>query len=224
MVGTLCAYLAAPAILATKRLFQSPPTYKVGDHQYTVLWSLVNRTWRNERAAELPIALSLLDGFSPDRVLEVGNVLSWYGRVGHLIVDKYERGGNVLNVDVVDIDLPRSFDLILSVSTLEHVGWDEKPRDPDKLVRALAAMRRHLSSDGTLFVTLPVGWNPNVNRLLEEGRLDFDELRYLKRVSRASDWLETDWTEVRDCRYGDPYPGAGAIILAWNHGSGSDSG
>ena len=65
-------------------------------------------------------------------MLEVGNVLGHYVPVEHLVVDKYEQAPGVLNDDVADLDLGRQFDLVLAVSTLEHVGLDEETRDPDK--------------------------------------------------------------------------------------------
>jgi hypothetical protein len=58
-------------------------------------------------------------------ILEIGNVLSHYFPVNHDIVDKYEKADGVINQDVVHFYSPKKYDLIVSVSTLEHVGWDE---------------------------------------------------------------------------------------------------
>ena len=44
--------------------------------------------------------------------------------------DKYERAPGVVNRDVLDLAGLGEFDLVLAVSTLEHVGRDEEPRDP----------------------------------------------------------------------------------------------
>ena len=43
----------------------------------------------------------------------------------HDVLDKYEKGNNVINDDVVSFSTEVKYDLIVSVSTLEHVGWDE---------------------------------------------------------------------------------------------------
>ena len=48
-------------------------------------------TWLNERAVEVPVFRALVAGQAPAHVLEVGNVLSHYGPVGHEVVDRYER-------------------------------------------------------------------------------------------------------------------------------------
>ena len=33
------------------------------------------------------------------------------------------------------------YDLIVTISTLEHVGWDEEPRDPSKVLRAIENLK-----------------------------------------------------------------------------------
>jgi hypothetical protein len=47
-------------------------------------------TWRNERTVEIPIVLEILNRYNTSNVLEVGNVLSYYSKVDHDIVDKYD--------------------------------------------------------------------------------------------------------------------------------------
>ena len=69
---------------------------------------------------------------------EIGNVLAHYVETDHLRVDKYEQAEGVQNLEVLDFD-PGPLDWIIAISTLEHVGWDEEPRDPGKAVRALGA-------------------------------------------------------------------------------------
>ena len=75
------------------------------------------------------------------RILEVGHVLGHYRRQAHVVVDKYEAAPGVLNLDVLDLGDLGPFDLIVAVSTLEHVGHDESPRDPTAAPRAVAALR-----------------------------------------------------------------------------------
>ena len=43
----------------------------------------------------------------------------------------------MINQDVVDFKTNEKYDLIVSISTLEHVGWDEEPRDDKKISKAL---------------------------------------------------------------------------------------
>ena len=58
---------------------------------------------------------------------------------------------------------------IVSISTIEHVGWDETPRDPNKIPRALENLTtRCLAPGGEIVVTLPIGYNTYLDKLLKE--------------------------------------------------------
>lgn len=172
------------------------------DHHY-------NETWRNERAVEVPLAREALRGDA----LEVGNVLAHYGVRGHTVVDKYERAPGVLNVDIVEYAPGRSFDSIVSISTIEHIGFDEDVRDPGKPRAAVAHLRSLLAPGGTLFVTFPLGYNPGVDVLAEPSAADFDTVGYLRRSADWRHWTQAPWEDVRHCVY-DPERAATAIAVA----------
>lgn len=147
------------------------------------------------------------------RVLEVGNVLAHYFPVAHDRVDKYERAPGVINEDVVDYRPGKAYDLIVSISTLEHVGWDETPRDPDKILRALDNLARLAAPGGRIVVTLPLAYNPNVDAYLKDGRIAFAERLCLKRVSRDNRWEQVEWPEVQDARYDTPFRRINALVV-----------
>lgn len=160
-------------------------------HQYT---------WMNERGAELALAFGLLGGTVPEQVLEVGNVLGHYRPPAHTVVDLYERAPGVINQDVVDYDgAGRKFDLILSVSTLEHVGFDELPRDPDKVIAAVERLRSLLVPGGLLWATLPVGYNAVLDDHVRAGRLGFDSVRALRR--RGERWSQVELEQAWDAPF-----------------------
>jgi SAM-dependent methyltransferase len=172
-----------------------------------------NLTWSNERAVEVPVAWRLVEAAAGRRVLEVGNVLSHYFPVTHAVVDRYERAPGVVNADAAEFDTAERFDLIVSISTLEHVGFDEEPRQADKPLRAVANLRRLLAPGGLLCATLPLGYNPDVDRLLEQGAFGWTRQLALRRVSDANEWVEASWAEVRGCRYDGRWPGAEAVVV-----------
>ena len=172
-----------------------------------------NNTWLNERTVEIAIARDFVADRAPQRALEVGNVMSHYGYRGHTVIDKYETIPGVLNFDVADFESEEKFDTILAISTLEHVGWDERPTDAGKTLRAYGRLRAAMSADGAMLVTTPIGHNPHLDRFIREGAFDFPSQTFLKRVSAANEWRQVDADEALGCRYGQPYRNANAIFV-----------
>lgn len=177
-------------------------------------------TFLNERTIELPIVVAELTRARPKRLLEIGNVLNYYLTYPHVVVDKYEVSPGVLNEDVVEFRSAESFDVIVSISTIEHVGWDETPKDPDKTIRAVEHLRSLLSPTGRLVCTMPLGYNPHLDEHLVLGRLPFDEVRYLKRISPRNEWKEVKAEDVRGAAYGHPYMHANAVAVGFASGAG----
>lgn len=189
----ICYWLVRLSSRASSFTFRGKP-YRYFRHRY-------NATWRNERAVEIPIARSFLAGVPPENVLEIGDVMSHYGPVAHQVVDKYEKGEGITNADVCDFKSDRKYDLILSISTLEHVGWDEEPKDESKVLRAFENLRSLLAPEGRLVVTIPLGYNPSLDRIIEDGIITFSERIFLKRHPRRNVWREVGAGEVRHPGY-----------------------
>lgn len=180
--------------------------FALGGESYALLRRRHGLTWVTERAVEVPVAGRLLERHSGERILEVGNVLSHYMPVGHEVVDKYERAPGVRNVDVLDLPPEPDHDLIVTVSTLEHVGRDERPREPERAVRALDHLRGLLRPGGTLFATVPVGYNPELDAALAAGSHDV-------RAMRRAPWREVDLAEALKCPYDFLVYRAEAVLL-----------
>lgn len=113
--------------------------------KYKYFYHRYNRTWTNERAVEIPIIREIWKENKGKEVLEIGNVLSHYFSVNHDIVDKYEKAKSIINEDVVNLKPSKKYDLIISISTLEHVGFDEEPKEPEKILRAIENLKNLLS-------------------------------------------------------------------------------
>ena len=114
------------------RLLGAARTFTFAEESYPYFRHWRVTTFLNERTIEVPIVTRELARRPGASILEIGNVLNQYVHIPHTVVDKYERASGVLNVDVVDFDPGVQYDLIVSISTLEHVGWDETPKEPDK--------------------------------------------------------------------------------------------
>lgn len=176
-----------------------------------------NVTWANERCVELALARALMAGVPPERLLEVGNVTPHYFRGGHLVVDKYEPGS--LKVDIVDFAPAERFDLILSISTFEHIAFDEPGTTPAleevaaKVAAALDRCRGLLAPGGLLAITVPLGYNPALDAMIANDELAWDRATWFKRFPRRR-WRQVPRSEAVRCRYGSPHAFANGILLA----------
>lgn len=171
-----------------------------------------NHAWRNERSAELAIAFDFLDRRPPGPTLELGNVLSHYGRTGHVVVDKYEEAPGVVNEDITTWPVAERFTTVVSISTLEHIGWDETPRTPGKVDVAIDRLVSLLDDGGALLVTTPLGHNRHLDERLRDDALPFITRRWLVR-GPGNRWTET----TKDVALSTPYDTraacAGAVFV-----------
>lgn len=189
--------------------------FRLDGESYSYHVARGNRTWDNERAVEIPLIWSELQRRGHSRgVLEVGNVLGHYFEIGHPVLDKYERYRTVTwNEDIVAFQPPFAPELVLSISTLEHVGHSESPRDPEKFRQAVDAIVGWLAPGGRLLFTVPLGYNHSVREYLDAPHELCTAVRCLRRATLDNLWEQADFLAVRDARYNDPFPCANAIAF-----------
>jgi len=191
-------------------------SFQFGARKYRYFVHPYNHTWANERAVEIPVVHDLVSQHDPGNVLEFGNVLSHYFfQPRHAVLDKYERSlaKRVVNQDIVAYQPEKDYDLIVSISTVEHVGWDERPRQPDKVLAVFPKLQQMLAPGGRAVITLPVGYNPFLDQCLREKQLTAAEMICMKRVSATNEWAETDLDGACGHHYGRPFPSANAVIF-----------
>jgi hypothetical protein len=188
---------------------------------YQYFYHRYNSTCETERCIEIPVALEFLRNRPAADVLEVGNVLRHYAPFQHTVVDKYEAGDGVTNADVCEFEPPHKYGTIVSISTIEHVGWDEDPFDPEKAIRAIERLRQMLLPGGKMLVSFPIGHNLALDRAVQDGSLGCNELAGMKRTG-LNNWIEVSARELTDCRLEPPYRrGSGryrrakAVAFAW---------
>ena len=194
----------------------------------------------DERVVELPWVLARLTG---RRALEVGYAFAEAPYLAALLRAGFERlvgvdlaAADVPGMDTVQADvreLPfegRTFDLVLCVSTLEHVGADNSQYGVDDAaggagarLEALRELRRVLAADGRLLLTVPCGEPGDYGWFRQEDVRGWDRL-----VARAGffveeqevyvlgdeGWRSTPRLDARDVRYGDRGPAASAVLCA----------
>lgn len=175
-------------------------------HNYTT-------TWRNERAVEIPLALAFLAEHGGRGLLEVGNVTRHFDKsTGHTVVDRYDVRRGVISEDIEIFRPAEPFDGLLSISTLEHVGWDDKPRDEGKIERVLGRLHELVRDPDAVLVTMPTGYNEALDEMVCEGRMPFAVEGFLARAADGT-WREVGRDEALRHRYDEPFRGANAIYI-----------
>lgn len=193
----------------------------------------------DERVIEIPWVLSRLR--ASGRVLEVGYAFAetaWLGAllrsgvdlVGVDLASRDVEGMEAVEGDVRDLAFTdRSFDQILLVSTLEHVGADntvygvEAEGGAGARLDALRELRRVLRPSGTLLVTVPLGEPGDHGWFRQE-----DERGWMSLYARAGffvegveayelgedGWRATTTFRAEGVRYGERGPAASAVLCA----------
>ena len=192
--------------------WRRPARFEFGGREYLTVHHPYRFTWLNERAVEVPVFRRLVEDDASGSVLEIGNVLSHYMLCRHDVVDKYEPADGVVNADVLDFDPGRSYRLIISISTLEHVGFDERPRDPEKPLRAVERLRSMLEPGGRLVFSLPVGYNPDLDCRLSNGELPLAHCGGLRR--ERGRWREVTCDEAWDAPYDELLYRASGVVIS----------
>jgi len=190
-------------------------TFRFRNNKYKYFYNSYNTTWNNERTIEVPIIWEIVKKYQDKNILEIGNVLSHYYDVKHDILDKYEKVGHVINEDVVDYHPSKKYDLIVSISTLEHVGWDENLKDSKKIIQAIENLKSCLMPGGKLICTLPLGYHPEVDRISKIDSSVFNDKYYLKRISKSNKWKEVNYKEICIAEYSHPFEFANGVAVCF---------
>ena len=179
-------------------LFQPQKTFVFDGVEYKYFYHKYNYTPLNERCVEIPIVMRKLDEYldAKKQVFEIGNVMQNYHKREWEILDKFEKGDNVINKDIVDYKTDKRYDLIICVSTIEHIGFDDNLKDDDRISSAILNMKNMLKKDGELIITFPLGYNPNADKLVEKDW--FDKITLMRKVKNK--WKED---KVLKGKYGD---------------------
>ena len=173
-----------------------------------------NNTFDNERIIEIPIVLFLMKKYKIFNYYELGNVLSNYGICGHPIIDKYDEDKSIIKEDIVSYNKPNSISNMISISTLEHVGWDEEIRSPNKIALAIDNILNKLLLKGGYFIfTVPIGYNPYLDEYLKINRhLMFSHFTLI-RTSKSNEWIEVDFEKCIEKKFSSPFNNANGLFI-----------
>jgi SAM-dependent methyltransferase len=184
---------------------------------------IFHRPWDklHSRCIEYPYGASKLG--DAKKILDVGTVKSdplWIRWLKNLplevhatdfdLPDQPFRGINFHQADVRNLPInSSSFDKILAISVIEHIGLDspqvlaeKKPEsNPDGDIDAVRELIRLLRPEGELIMTFPFGQRSG--RLPEARLYSIDSLDRFKRVAKP---VSLDYYEYQYARYGQLYP------------------
>lgn len=206
----------------------------------------------SERAIEIPIALQFLSSLVGEKkLLEVGNVLSYYQDLlpdnnlikTRRIIDKYEVIDGVENIDLMELSSTEKYEVIVSISTVEHIGQSTEPnqtygeeiqrRDMEAPLKAIAKIYELLTENGKALITVPFGRLIDYKWLLQFSQEyleiltkkyqippDAMQTTYFKVVEVDADstpprslWVEAKHEDVKNCLYNVPFLFANAIAV-----------
>jgi len=188
-------------------------TFKLNNQTYKYYYAIYNTTFLKERAVEIPIIMKYVKEYEGKRILEIGNVLSHYENFVHEIVDKYEKAEEVNNTDIIEYKPEQKYDLVVSISTFEHIGWDETPKVDDKVLVALNRLKSFMNPGGKAVLTLPLGHNHYFEKILKDKLFNFNESYFLKRISKDNQWVQIEYKDIGDVQYDYPYQNANVLFI-----------
>jgi len=196
-------------------IYYQTQKFSFNNKEYNYFVNFLNATHTNERIIEIPIIIDILKENKCKKILEIGNVISKYYDFPHTIVDKYEETENVINDDVVKFQPNEKYDLIFSISTMEHVGFDENPQDSEKILHSFENLKSLLQPNGKIIVTMPLGYNQYLDNYLMKGKFGFEKQFFFKKDQKYNTWKEVNTMDISTAKYDNKFPPhANELILA----------
>lgn len=181
-------------------------TFMFNGDIYDYFYHEYNSTSINERCVEIPIIWKIVCLHEGKNILEIGNTLSYYFDIKHDVIDKYDKHkSSIINQDIVDFSSSKRYDLIISISTFEHIGFDEEPKEEYKAARAIKNVKNLLSPKGKAYITIPLGYNIELDKMLLSREMELDYLYFLSRKSSTINlWTQIKQEDLR-IEYKKPY-------------------
>lgn len=196
------------------KAFHSKETFEFEGTKYHYLFHSYCPTWKNERAAVIPIIWDIVKRYEAEgkRVLEIGNMLSFVYPINHDVLDKYEIVNGVINEDVVSFRPAKEYDLICSILTLQEVGLKEVPSDPVKSLIAFENLKSILSNGGQMVIVHGMGVNLDMDNAIRNGTIKFSEQYCLNKIGGYV-WKEATWDDIRNAQYDYSVPTATGVLI-----------
>ncbi len=215
-------YISVPI----NKILKYNKSFIFNDSEYFYFVHDYNMTWNNERTIEIPIIKQILGMHTYRhiynyksiklyrRILEVGNVLSHYTKPQWDIVDKFDTSKNVIKEDITEFKPVDKYNLIVSISTFEHIGFDDDVKNTNKVLEAFNNLKNNcLKPDGLIALSISLGYNKDIDNKIYENIFGFDYIFYLKRISKSNEWRQVSKEETFGSEHGKIYPYANDVCI-----------
>lgn len=175
----------------------------------------------NERIVELKLAMDwyekVFNAGRADNILEIGNVLGFYGFSDHECIDKFAAlpdispAGTVDNVDALEYDYTGRD--VICVSTIEHMGMtDYDNPTPNEGQDAITALDKIHNEASTYFITFGAKYNTLLDEYVKNNLDRYDWHGWVRTGRDKFDYTAQDMA-VWDKGVDDPFPFSNSIIL-----------
>jgi len=185
---------------------------------------------KSERSVEIPKFFELINEYSPKTMLDVGFAGGFYHeditdlgikytgmdadptRIGGqaMKVDeekkqKWRKSLNrieVLGMDILDWKSKRQFDMVASISVIEHIipcGYGRKNRGPKADLMAVDKMKDHVKPSGHLILSFPTGIDTTGKELKPDDLAVINGIKYDNIINNDATFILLDeffWTET----------------------------
>lgn len=167
-------------------------------------WGPYNNPRTNERNIELPIAFWFIENYD-DNLVEIGEVTPFYREAKHPIYD--------LSSDIADrrrdvFDLNLTDKNVLSISTVEHVGFGDYGNTPEPH-KAIKAIEHIISQARNFMITYPVGYNTELDKDLMESGIHY----FVMYRDENNKWFMSVHNDLTKFMYNDPFYAGNAIVV-----------
>ena len=83
----------------------------------------------------------------------------------------------------------------------------------DRLDTLVLSFFSSISSSCMHACILPLGYNFELDKLLQNKEIKFARMYCLKRISMDNKWIEVDWKDVQNSRFNSSFPAANGLVI-----------
>jgi len=197
---------------------ESEDTFRFLGKQYEYFSHPYNRARDNMRTLEVPIIRRILyQQPVAARILEIGNVLSHYLPLGSVPTwDVLDLQEGPIHKDLRTWEAKQRYDLIVSISTLEHIGFGkfDDTLGATDYSAIILKIRSLLAKGGKAYITIPTGYNPILDKHLFYEALDVEVYGCMERVDDKGTWEECSlWDALKKPYRKDSSPWSKAMVV-----------